>query len=221
MADCLPTLAGMTISKILSRRRNGTRLPIGDGLASVNICGNSLMRGLPLSWSLWKRPLLSIEQTCRWNKLRLQNIQQFVGRRNGRPKMGPINWKIQNLLKKPCQKRMMPYMQVCFGKCERLSWEGLHHWGEHVREALRGTSSQRFTVSPASISNFWGFVVWFLGCFCFGFFCFGVGLCLCFCLWLPHEWDLLSCVRIVCNLERPSELSWRARHGRKKNHHHV
>ena len=25
-------------------------------------------------------------------------------------------------------------------------------------------------------------------------------------------------MRIVCNLERPSELSWRARHGRKKNH---
>ena len=24
-------------------------------------------------------------------------------------------------------------------------------------------------------------------------------------------------MRIVCNLERPSELSWRARHGRKKN----
>ena len=26
----------------------------------------------------------------------------------------------------------------------------------------------------------------------------------------------MSCVRIVCNLERPSELSWRARHGKKK-----
>ena len=29
MTDCLPTLAGMTICRILSRRRNGTRLPIG------------------------------------------------------------------------------------------------------------------------------------------------------------------------------------------------
>ena len=84
-----------------------------------------------------------------------------------------------------------------------------------MREALSGTSSQRFTVSPASISIFLGFVVWFWGV-CFGFFCVGVGLCLCFCLCLPHERDLLSCVRIVCNLERPSELSWRARHGRKK-----
>ena len=56
-----------------------------------------------------------------------------------------------------------------------------------MREALSGTSSQRFTVSPALISIFWGFVVWFLGCFCFGVFCFGVGLCLCFCLCLPHE----------------------------------
>ena len=29
-----------------------------------------------------------------------------------------------------------------------------------MRDALSGTSSQRFTVSPASISIFWGFVVW-------------------------------------------------------------
>ena len=28
-----------------------------------------------------------------------------------------------------------------------------------MREALSGTSSQRFTVSPASISIFWGFLV--------------------------------------------------------------
>ena len=55
-----------------------------------------------------------------------------------------------------------------------------------MREALSGTSLQRFTVSPASISIFWGFVVWFLGCFWFGFFCFGVGLCLCFCLTPPR-----------------------------------
>ena len=55
-----------------------------------------------------------------------------------------------------------------------------------MRAALSGTSSQRFTVSPASISIFWGFVVW-LGFFVW-FGVFGcVGLCLCFCLCLPHE----------------------------------
>ena len=47
-----------------------------------------------------------------------------------------------------------------------------------MREALSGTSSQRFTVSPASISIFWGFVVWFLGCFCFGVFVL-VLVCVC------------------------------------------
>ena len=99
MTDCLPTLVEMTISRMLSRRRHGTRLPIGIGLASVTICGNLLTHGLPLSLSRWKRPLRNIEQTCRWNKLRLQNIQ----------------------------KRMMQPMQNCFGKCERLVWKGLHH----------------------------------------------------------------------------------------------
>ena len=60
------------------------------------------------------------------------------------------------------------------------------------------------------------------GCLVCGFL-FGLGVvfcCLVACLvCFPHERDLLflpNCVRIVCNLERPSELSWRARHGRKK-----
>ena len=35
MTDCLPTLDGMTISRMLSQRRNSTRRPIGNGLASV------------------------------------------------------------------------------------------------------------------------------------------------------------------------------------------
>ena len=61
------------------------------------------------------------------------------------------------------------------------------------------------------------------GCLVCGFL-FGLGVvfcCLVACLvCFPHGRDLLfllNCVRIVCNLERPSELSWRARHGRKKN----
>ena len=60
------------------------------------------------------------------------------------------------------------------------------------------------------------------GCLVCGFL-FGLGVvfcCLVACLvCFPHGRDLLfllNCVRIVCNLERPSELSWRARHGRKK-----
>ena len=46
-----------------------------------------------------------------------------------------------------------------------------------MREALSGTSSQRFTVSPASISIFWGFVVW-LG-FLFGLGFLVVLVCVC------------------------------------------
>ena len=60
------------------------------------------------------------------------------------------------------------------------------------------------------------------GCLVCGFL-FSLGVvfcCLVACLvCFPHGRDLLfllNCVRIVCNLERPSELSWRARHGRKK-----
>ena len=54
--------------------------------------------------------------------------------------------------------------------------EGLCHCGEHLREALRGASSLRFTVSPASISKcFWG--AWFCVClFVFGLVFVGVGV---------------------------------------------
>ena len=38
----------------LHQRRNGIRRPIGNGLASVTICGNSSMRKFPLSGLLWK-----------------------------------------------------------------------------------------------------------------------------------------------------------------------
>ena len=38
-----------------------------------------------------------------------------------------------------------------------------------MREALSGTSSQRFTVSPASISIFWGLLFGFWGVFVLGF----------------------------------------------------
>ena len=55
-----------------------------------------------------------------------------------------------------------------------------------MREALSGTSSQRFTVPPASISIFWGFVVWLVFCVWFGVFGF-VLVCVCFCLCFPHE----------------------------------
>ena len=83
---------GMTISRILRPRRDGIRRPIGNGLASVTICGNSLMHKFPLSGLLWKRLLRSIVLTSRLNKLRLQNIHRpLVGRRNGRRKMGSIN----------------------------------------------------------------------------------------------------------------------------------
>ena len=62
--------------------------------------------------------------------------------------------------------------------CERLLLKGLLHCGEHLREALRGASSQRFTVSPASISIFLG-----VGCFVFGFGClFVVCVFVCVCV---------------------------------------
>ena len=85
----------------------------------------------------------------------------------------------------------MPYMQICFGMCERLLLEGLHHCGEHLREALRGASSQRFTFSPASISSFLG--VGF--CLCFGF-CVVVCVLLCVvCLCFPHDSEIYL---VVC-----------------------
>ena len=47
-----------------------------------------------------------------------------------------------------------------------------------MREALSGTSSQRFTVSPASISIFWGFVFWFwVGFFVLVLVCVCVFVC--------------------------------------------
>ena len=70
--------------------------------------------------------------------------------------------------------------------------------------------------------NFWGCVGWVWLLFLFGLCLFFVWLLCLVCF--PHEWDLwylLSCVRIVCNLERPSELSWRARHGRKKKEEDI
>ena len=89
-----------------------------------------------------------------------------------------------------------------------------------MRVALSGTSSRCFTVSPALISIF-GVVLAGCGCcFCLVFVWFVFVFCLValFGLLPPRVRSLylLSCVRIVCNLERPSELSWRARHGRKK-----
>ena len=76
-------------------------------------------------------------------------------------------------------------------------------------------------VSPFHLRdlNFLG-TVWLVVLFVV--FCLVWVLCLLFgCLFglLPprmRSFTLLNCVRIVCNLERPSELSWRARHGRKK-----
>ena len=154
--------------------------------------------GVALSLSLWKRPLRHTEPTCRWKKQKLQNILQLGWRRNGRPEMGSINLKIQNLLRKTCQKRMMQPMQNCFGKFERLAWKGLHHWGEHMRVALSGTSSRCFTVSPALISIFGGGFGWLWLRFLFG-------LCLFFFVWLfclvcfPHEWDLLISFELCAN----------------------
>ena len=47
-----------------------------------------------------------------------------------------------------------------------------------------------------------------------GFLCWGV----CFaCFWIPHGLEITPVVcEVVCEVERPSALSWRARHGRKK-----
>ena len=37
------------------------------------------------------------------------------------------------------------------------------------------------------------------------------------CLFVPHGLEVTPVVcEVVCEVERPSELSWRARHGRKK-----
>ena len=56
-----------------------------------------------------------------------------------------------------------------------------------MREALSGTSSQRFTVSPASISFFLGVCgLVGVGCVWFGVLVF-VLVCVCVCLCSPHE----------------------------------
>ena len=79
---------------------------------------------------------------------------------------------------KLCQPLMILCSQTCFGMFERQLLEGLHLCGVHLREALRGAHSLRFTVSPAAIS-FWEWVV--VGCFC---------VCVClFCF---------ACVFFVC-----------------------
>ena len=46
-------------------------------------------------------------------------------------------------------------------------------------------------------------------------FCVG-GLVLCL-FWFPHGLEITPVVcEVVCEVERPPELSWRARHGRQK-----
>ena len=62
-----------------------------------------------------------------------------------------------------------------------------------MREALSGTSSQCFTVSPALISIFGGFVG--VGCVCFGVLVVCVGLCLCLFVFPPRVRSLELCAK--------------------------
>ena len=55
-----------------------------------------------------------------------------------------------------------------------------------MREALSGTSSQCFTVSPALISIFGGCGLVGVGCVCFGVLVVCVGLCLCLFVFPPR-----------------------------------
>ena len=57
-----------------------------------------------------------------------------------------------------------------------------------MREALSGTSSQRFTVLPASISIFWGFLV---------------GVC---CVWFRVFWFLCWFVLVFVCVSPTSEI---------------
>ena len=82
MTDCLPTLDGMTIFRTLSQRRNGTRRPIGNGLASVTYVATS---GCTSPLCPGGKDRRGIGQTFKLNKLRLQNIHRPLAGRNGRP----------------------------------------------------------------------------------------------------------------------------------------
>ena len=80
-----------------------------------------------------------------------------------------------------------------------------------------------FTVLPLAISKIFEgwFCVFFCVCclFCLGvcFVCFFVFGFLFVCLCFPHGPEINTVVfEVVCEVEGPSELSWRARHGRKK-----
>ena len=76
---------------------------------------------------------------------------------------------------------------------------------------IESTLVRCFTLSPPAISNFLGFCGVLFWVFCLGLVCLVV--------WFAShgfEVNLVVC-EVVCEVERPSELSWRARHGRKKN----
>ena len=90
-----------------------------------------------------------------------------------------------------------------------------HRWSHPslAKPALVSQVLRCFTVSPPAISNLFGGSLACVCVFgCFGFFVLG-GLFACF--WIPHG-EITPVCEVVCEVERPSELSWRARHGRKK-----
>ena len=79
-----------------------------------------------------------------------------------------------------------------------------------MRVALRGCCRyvSRLTVSPQLISDFCGGLCCLLGCVCFVWFLF---------VWffVSHVFEIAP-VLPMFRIERPSELSWRVRHGEKK-----
>ena len=86
------------------------------------------------------------------------------------------------------------------------------------RTSERGIESTRSDVSPSHRrrSNFFGGFVAFCSLFVLGFW---LVVCFCVSLFVPHGLEVTPVVcKVVCEVERPSELSWRARHGRKKSH---